>query len=250
MSQAPVEDLQEAFSRIEAEVDKGNTDLSGLGFWRLVRQVKLEPRLAEHWADVVGRIDRKAFERSVRPRLPVWVGNSILLLVSAVLIAALLVAIGLGRDASGAGDQVLPGLIAVAAAIGLSINLHDLSHWLVGRMVGLRFSAYFIKKPLLQPGLKIDYASYLRTAPGARAWMHASGAIVSKVAPFAVFAAVYLPHRAAGYDLFPSWSLWAILGFGVLQIFTDILFSTKKSDWKRVRRELRIGRSMESIPRR
>ena len=250
MSQAPVGDYQEAFSRIEAEVDKGNTDLAGLGFWGLVRQVKLEPRLAEHWAEVVGRIDRKAFEGSVRPRLPVWLGNSILLVVSAVLIAALFVAVGLGRDAVGGEGQLLPGLIAVAAAGGLAVNLHDLAHWVVGRLVGIRFTAYFLKKPLLQPGLKIDYASYLRTPPGARAWMHASGAIVSKIAPFAVFAAVYLPHRAAGYDLFPSWSLWAILAFGVLQIFTDILFSTKKSDWKRVRRELRIGRSMESIPRR
>lgn len=250
MSQPPAEEYQEAFSRIEAEVDGGNADLAGLGFWRLVRQVKLEPRLAEHWADVVGRIDRRAFENRYRFRLPVWLGNSILLVVSAVLIALLFVAIGLGRDAVGAGDQVLPGLIAVAAAVGLSVNPHDLAHWLVGRLVGIRFTAYFLKMPLLAPGIKIDYASYLRTPPGARAWMHASGAVVSKIAPFAVFAVVYLPHRAAGYDLFPSWSLWAILGFGVLQILTDIMFSTRRSDWKRVRRELSVARSMESIPRR
>jgi hypothetical protein len=250
VSQVPAQDHQEAFARIEAEVDKGNTDLSALGFWKLVGQVKADPRLAEHWADVAGRIDRKAFEGRVRPRLPVWLGNSILLLAAAVLIALLLVAIGLGRDAVGAPEQVLPGLIAVAAAGGLSVNLHDLAHWVVGRMVGIRFTAYFLKKPLLTPGLKIDYASYLRTSPGARAWMHASGAIVSKIAPFAVFAAVYLPHRAAGYDLFPSWSLWAILAIGVVQIVTDILFSTKKSDWKRFRRELRVGRQVGSIPRR
>jgi hypothetical protein len=212
--------------------------------------VKLEPRLAEHWADIVGRIDRKAFERSVRPRLPVWLGNSILLVGSGVLIAALFVAIGLGRDAAGVGEQVLPGLIAVATAGGLSVNLHDLAHWVVGRMVGIRFTAYFLKKPLMTPGLKIDYATYLRTSPGARAWMHASGAIVSKIAPFAVFAVVYIPHRSAGYDLFPSWSLWAILGIGVIQVITDILFSTSKSDWKRVRRELRVRRAVESIPRR
>ena len=250
MSDPAAEELQEAFRRIEAEVDKGNTNLSALGFWGLVRQVKLEPRLAEHWADVIGRIDQKAFRRSVRPLLPVWLGNAILLLVSAVLIGALFVAIGLGRDAVAGGDELLPGLIAVAAAGGLSVSLHDLTHWAVGRLAGMRFTAYFLKKPLLTPGLKIDYASYLRTPPGARAWMHASGAIASKIAPFAVFVAVYLPHRAAGYDLFPSWSLWAILAIGVVQIVTDVLFSTKKSDWKRFKRERRIARSMESIPRR
>ena len=80
--------------------------------------------------------------------------------------------------------------------------------------------------------------------------MHASGAIASKIAPFAVFAAVYLPHRAAGYDLFPSWALWAVLAIGVVQIVTDVLFSTRHGDWKKFRRERRVARSMESIPRR
>lgn len=251
MSSETAEEYQDAFARIEAEVEKGNTDLSQLGFWRLCRQVKLEPRLAEHWADQVGRIDQKAFRARVRPVFPVWLGNSILLLGSAVLKAALFVAIGLGRDATGAGDQVLPGLILVAAAGGLSVTAHDLGHWLVGRLVGIRFTHYFLDGPLrIQPGLKIDYASYLRTPPRARAWMHASGALASKIAPFAVFAAAYLPHRAAGYDLFPSWSLWGVLGIGLVQVATDLLFSRKSGDWKKVMRERRLARSMESIPRR
>lgn len=250
MSESRPEELQEAFARIEAEVDGGNANLSDLGFWRLVGKVKLEPRLAEHWAEVVGRIDRKAFERRIRFRLPVWLGNLILLVQMGVVVAFIPVAVALARDASGPGEPLLPGLMVVAAAGGLSVAVHDLTHWVVGRMAGIRFTSYFLKRPLLTPGLKIDYASYLRASPGPRARMHASGAIASKIAPFAAFAAVYVPHRSAGYDLFPSWSLWAILGIGVLQIFTDVLFSTKKSDWKRVRRELRVRRSMESIPRR
>lgn len=248
MSEPATEELQDAFSRIEREVEKGNIDLSALGFWRLVRQVKVEPRLADHWAEVIGRIDQRAFQRAVRPRLPVWLGNSILLVQTLVLVAVIPWALALAR-----GAIALPfwaGLLAVVAAGGLSVSVHDLTHWIVGRLAGMRFTAYFLKKPLLTPGLKIDYATYLRTPPGARAWMHASGAIASKIAPFAVFVAVYLPHRAAGYDLFPSWSLWAILAIGVLQIITDVLFSTKKSDWKRFKRERGIARSMDSIPRR
>jgi hypothetical protein len=244
------EEYQQAFIRIEAEVDKGNTDLASLGFWRLVRQVKLEPRLAEHWADVVGRIDRKAFERRIRPRFPVWLGNLVFLVQTAVLIAFIPVAIALGRDAAPAEEPLLAALMIVAAAGGLSISLHDLTHFAFGRLAGIRFAAYYFHRPQRTPGLKIDYASYLRASPGARAWMHASGAIVSKIAPFAVFTAVYLPHRSAGYDLFPSWSLWVILAFGVVQVITDIVLSTKGSDWKRFRRERRIGRQMESVPRR
>ncbi|MDQ4006091.1 MAG: hypothetical protein M3135_07340 [Actinomycetota bacterium] len=244
MSEAPPQELQDAFARIEREVESGNTALSDLGFWRLVRQVKREPRLAEHWAEVVGRIDRKAFERRVRPRFPVWLGNAVLVAGSGVLVALVPIAVGLARDARPASEPALPGLMAIAAAGGLSASLHDLGHWVVGRLTRIRFSSYFLDGPLrIQPGLKTDYASYLRASPGARAWMHASGAIASKVAPFAVFAAVYLPQRAAGYDLFPAWSLWAILGLGVLQLITDLVFSTRKSDWKKVRRELRVART-------
>ena len=261
MSSGPVEDYQEAFTRIEAEVEKGNTGLGDLGFWRLCRQVKLEPALAEHWADEIGRIDQKAFRARVRPLFPVWLGNLVLLIASLVLIWAVPVAFGFARGSDvsaglvGAGIDVpqpfWAGLIAVAAAGGLSVTLHDLAHWAVGRLVGLRFTAYFLDGPLrIQPGLKIDYASYLRTSPRARAWMHASGALASKIAPFAVFVPIYLKHRAAGYDLFPSWAVWGILAIGVVQILTDLLFSTKSGDWKKVIRERRLARSMESIPRR
>lgn len=238
------EEYQEAFDRIEREVEGGRADLAELGFWSRVRRVKVEPRLAEHWADQIGRIDDQVFRRRVRFRLPVWLGNTVLLVGTAVLIAAIPWALAVAR---GDHDSFLAGLIAVVAAGGLIVTLHDPAHWVVGRLAGVRFTAYFLDGPTrIQPGLKIDYASYLRASPGARAWMHAAGAIASKVAPFAVFAALYLPHRSAGYDLLPSWSLWAILAIGVVQLITDVAFSTRKADWKKVRRELGVARAQRA----
>src|SRR5947208_16796288 len=73
-------DLQEGFARIEAAVDEGNADLAGLGFWRSVGRVKRSPELVDRWAERIGAIDRRAFERSVRVRAPVWVGNAVLAL--------------------------------------------------------------------------------------------------------------------------------------------------------------------------
>jgi hypothetical protein len=237
-------EYQEAFARIEREVEAGRTDLAGMGFWGLVRRVKVEPRLAEHWADQVGRIDDAAFRRRVGFRLPVWVGNALLLVGSAVLVAAVPLSVGVAR---GDPEAVWAGLLVVVAAGGLTGSLHDPAHWAVGRLAGIRFSAYYLDGPLrIQPGLKIDYASYLRASPARRAWMHAAGALASKLAPFAVFAAVYLPHRVAGYDLFPAWSLWAILAFGVFQVITDLTFSIRKSDWKKVRRELGLARAQRA----
>ena len=53
----------------------------------------------------------------------------------------------------------------------------------------MRFTDYFMGgPPPPRPGLKMDLGTYLRADPRARAWMHASGAIATKIAPFAVLA--------------------------------------------------------------
>lgn len=236
-------EFQEMFARIERAVESGDTDLRRLGFWKLVDQVKLEPQLAHHWADVVGRIDRKAFEARVRPRFPVWLGNLLLFSGTVVLAALVPVALALAEGF----DEPRPGwagfLILVAGG-GLAVTVHDPAHWVAGRLARIRFLGYFLDGPfLIQPGLKAEYASYLRATPRGRAIMHAAGALATKAAPFAVFAPAYIRHARLDYALLPSWSLWGLLALGALQIVTDIVWSTKASDWKKVRRELRIARA-------
>jgi hypothetical protein len=68
--------------------------------------------------------------------------------------------------------------------------------------------------------------------------MHASGAIVTKTLPFLLIGA------AIAADL-PVWVVWLLAGFGVATIATDVLWSTKASDWKKFRREMRF--SQESV---
>jgi hypothetical protein len=266
MGNAPIQEYQEQFARIEREVEAGNSDLSGQGFWRLVDQVKVEPRLAHHWADVVGRIDRKAFESRVRPRFPVWFGNLVLFTATVVLAALVPIALALaegtdppvlgpvftGEEFASVGfDRARPGwagLLLLTAAGGLGVAVHVPAHWVAGRLAGIRFLGYFLDGPFrIQPGLKVDYATYLRASPGGRATMHAAGALATKVAPFAAFAPAYIRHAGTNYELLPSWSLWAVLGLGALQILTDIVWSTRFSDWKKVRRELRLGRAQRAI---
>ena len=224
-------DLQAELLRIEVAVDSGDTDLAKLGFWRLVGRVKRDPGLIERYADEIGRIDRVAFERAVRPRFPVWVGN--LVLLAGIAFGAICVVVAMR-----ASNGVLAGLALIVAAGIWSGAVHCPSHWLVGRAVGIRFGAYFVGwKPFPpRPGIKINYASYLRTPARERAWMHASGALASKAAPFVALA--FYPVSNA-----PWWSAAAILALGLFQIVTDILFSTKSSDWKRVSRELAVARS-------
>ncbi|HJS27681.1 MAG TPA: hypothetical protein VJ913_11205 [Actinomycetota bacterium] len=225
----PPEGFAAEFDRIEAAVDAGQTDLRALGFWRLLARVKADPALSAHWAEQAGRIDRKAFEARVRVRVPVWFGNALLLGGALLGIAA--VAISITTE-----SQTLAGLALVFAALDWSVTWHSPSHWLVGRLVGIRFTCYFVGRVIPPiPGLKTDYATYLRTPPDARAWMHASGAVASKLAPIVAWA-LWPVSRA------PGWAAWAIVGYAALIVLVDVFLSTRFSDWKRVRRELQVAR--------
>jgi hypothetical protein len=229
----PLQDFQAAFARIEASVDSGDADLSRLGFWSLVRRIKADPALTERWADVIGRIDRTAFERRVRPRFPVWFGNAVL--SSGTILGAAAIAYAVSCD-----NGTVSGVLLLASGPMLSVSLHDLAHWLVGRIVGIRFTAYFLDGPArVQPGLKTDYATYLRTPPTARAAMHASGAVASKLAP--VIPLALWPLTAA-----PAWAAWGLAAVAAVQLLTDATFSVKRSDWKKVRRELLVARARRS----
>ena len=129
----------------------------------------------------------------------------------------------------------------IAAGLIWSVSFHSPTHWFVGTMAGIRFTDYFLGgPPPPRPGLKSDYASYLRADPSSRAWMHASGAIATKLAPFLALA--FWPGSGA-----PWWSAVALIAIGVLQIGTDLAFSVKSSDWKKFRRERAIAKARVGI---
>jgi hypothetical protein len=227
---AGASDLEAALEEIERAIDGGETDLQRLGFWRVLGQVKQDPILADLVADRAGRIDRRAFEARVHPLAPVWVGN--LVLFAGVVAGAGAVVVAVRAD-----TPTIAGLGLIAAAGIWSLAVHGLAHWVVGRIVGIRFFAYFLGgPPPPRPGLKSDYSTYLRASPSGRAWMHASGAIATKVAPFVALALYPLTDV-------PAWAAWAVLALGIVQIVTDVLLSTKSSDWKKFNRERRAARA-------
>lgn len=220
---------------IEAAVAGGRSDLGELGFWRLVGRIKRDPALVEAHADQVGRIDTAAFRRGVGLRVPVWLGN--LLLVGATAFGAAAVVVARVAADAGEGDLLVGAALLVAAG-ALAIGVHAPTHWVVGRVMGMRFTDYFLGgPPPPRPGVKTDYATYLRTPPMRRAWMHASGAIATKVAPFVVLA-------LAPWGDAPWWSLLAVAAIGVGMITTDVLFSVRSGDWKKFLRERAIAREV------
>jgi hypothetical protein len=233
--ETPSGGLGAELDRIESAVDGGDGDLRRLGFWRVVALIKRDDELTERYAEKVGRIDATAFRAGVRFHVPVWVGITLMLVVVVVGIVAVVLAVRAGADSG--SDDVTVGVGLVVGAAAWAAGLHSLTHYVVGRVVGIRFTDLFVAfPPPPLPGLKTDYASYLRASPIDRAWMHASGAIATKLAPFIALA--FAPAARA-----PAWAVAILLGLGIFQIVTDLLFSTKASDWKKVRRELAVARS-------
>lgn len=216
-------EIERALTAAQRALDEGR-GLAGTGFWKAVSVVKADPVLVETYASRIATLDRRAFLRWARVSVPGKVGTTLMGFLTLVGIALVAWAPGL--------DSPWNGLVLLGGGGGILVmTTHGLGHMVVGRLVGIRFTHWFvgsIQRP--QPGVKVDYDTYLRASPRSRAWMHASGALVTKVVPFAL-----LPLVSAD---FPEWATWLLVGQGVLQILADALWSVKMSDWKKFRREL------------
>ena len=200
--------------------------LKGSGFWKVVSAAKQSPDLAMEFAGRIAAIDRTAFERWAMLTVPLGVGT-IAALVGTVVG---LVLVGLAYSTPDPWN----GVVLLAGAGAMLVTTHGLAHLVVGRLAGIRFTHWFIgtiARP--QPGVKTDYATYLTTIARRRAWMHASGALMTKVLPFALLPAALI----AGV---PSWATILLVVIGVVSIITDILWSTKVGDWKKFRREMAL----------
>lgn len=238
-------EIESALERAEQSLNQGR-GLSGTGFWKAVSVLRRDRALAEDYADRVALIDRHAFERGVKMRFPLSFGLLVLIAMTMFGIAAVASARFIGNERF-FGDQlydVIDGgrwfvpVAFLAGTVALLLGTHSMAHYVVGRLVGIRFTHTFLGgPPPPRPGVKVDYASYLRASPMSRAVMHASGAVLTKLVPFALLVA-----SVPIYEDFP-WLTWVLIGVGLLQIVTDLTLSTKSSDWKKVRRELRAART-------
>lgn len=221
MDQAQLESTLSAAEAALASDD--GVDLAALGFWKAVAAAKRDPNLRDRYATRIAAIDRKAFERWAFFHVPIRIGTWLMMAFTAVFIGV----VGAAYYAPDPWD----GLLLLGGTGGLLVTTHGLGHLGVGRAVGIRFTHWFIGTLLRpQPGVKIDYESYLHTPARRRALMHASGAVVTKSLPFLMLGAAW------GMDA-PAWAWWILGTAGVVTILTDVLWSVRSSDWKRYQRE-------------
>lgn len=220
-------------AEIEAALDAAETSpatLAGTGYWRAVAAVKRDRSLVSDYADRIGAIDQRWFRSAAPIALPLWLGTVLALLGSVVGLVLIGVAYG--------ATEPWNGIWFLLGTAGLLGATHGLGHLAVGSVVGMRFVAWFAFFRRPQPGVKTDYASYLRTPARHRAWMHAAGAVVTKSIPFLLLPSALI----AGV---PWWAVAALVALGIGQLFTDALWSTKVSDWSKYRREMAIAKEFE-----
>ena len=219
-------EIERRLDEAEKAVKEGS-GLSGTGFWSAVGAVKRDPALADAYRERIATIDRAAFERWALFVVPAGVGT-------VLMVVGTLVGLGFVLAAYGA-SQLWAGLFLLVGTGITLVTTHGLAHLVVGSAVGMRFTHWFVgtlSRP--QPGVKVDYATYLATPARARAWMHASGALVTKAIPFFALG----PALVIGV---PGWVTALLVVVGIVQIATDVLWSTKASDWKKFRREMRYA---------
>lgn len=217
-----MESIDSTLERAEKAVAEGR-GLAGTGFWTLVKDAKQRPDAYDF--ERIAAIDRRAFEQWALLTIPIGIGTSL----AVIAVVGGLVLAGL------AGGSVLGDLLFLLGFGVVLVASHGLGHLIVGKAVGMRFTHWFVgtlRRP--QPGVKVDYSTYLRVPARQRAWMHASGAIVTKVIPF-----IFLPFAyASGVS---GWVPLVIAVIGIGGIVTDLMWSTKVSDWKKFRREMHLA---------
>ena len=222
-----IPDIDVTLARAESALAEGRP-LVGTGFWSAVDQVKRHPDLVEAHADRIGVIDREAFERWALLTVPIGLGT--VLMVMATVLGVVLVGLAYLIE-----EEILAAIFFFVGLGVLLVSTHGLAHLIVGRSSGMRFTHWFIGRLVQpQPGVKVDYSSYLRTPARSRAVMHAAGAVTTKIIPFLLIGAAV----AAGL---PDWAVWALPVIGVVMIAIDVVWSTKKSDWAKYRREMEFA---------
>lgn len=219
--------IEEALKAAERAVKSGS-GLRGTGFWGAVAEVKRQPELADRYAARMAAIDSAAHSQWALLVVPLWLGTTLMLV--GTMIALTLIGAAYFID-----EELWKVLSFFAGFFILLVTTHGLAHLLVGKALGMTFTSWFIGSPKMpQPGVKVDYTSYLTSPAESRAWMHASGAIATKLVPFALVGA------AIAADL-PTWAVWVLVGIGTAMVITDVLWSTNSSDWKKYRREMEFA---------
>ena len=204
-------------NELKERLKKLENNYNGKEFLSIVNKVKKDRINDEELLEQIETISLKRFREKVSLTLGTFAGN----------------ALGIAGTIAGV---VLPYLmnndvVYYISALILMTTLHPLSHFFIGSVFGIRFTHYYLNGPArIEPTLRINYYSYLKTKSEKRALMHASGVIGTLLAPLiAAHIAFYSGSVGVAQNL---------IYFFLLLIVFELLTSTKIGDLMKAKREI------------
>ncbi|MDL5503265.1 MAG: hypothetical protein QSU88_08615, partial [Candidatus Methanoperedens sp.] len=194
---------------LKERVRKLGNNYNGKEFLSIVDKIKKDKLNDDELLMQIENLSRKRFKEKVSFTPGLFTGN---LLEIIATIAAIVLAFRVNTD-----------WVLYLCALILMATLHPLSHYLTGRLSGIRFTHYYLNGPArIEPTLRINYFSYLKAGGMKRALMHASGVIGTLAAPLIV-ALIALDRGALGVAM-------NLVYFFLLLIVFELLTSTRIGD--------------------
>ena len=71
--------------------------------------------------------------------------------------------------------------------LSINIGIHNLGHYVAGKMVGIVFDSWVIRQKVFQWALIIEYKSYLKVSFRKRQFLHVSGPACTLGTPWVMF---------------------------------------------------------------
>jgi hypothetical protein len=124
------------------------------------------------------------------------------------------------------GVLILNILSLVIGWLSINIGIHNLGHFIAGKLVGIEFKSWVIRKGIFQWALIIEYKSYLKATFNKRQILHISGPFCTLSAPWIIYLVTFNP---------------IMIGIGIYMFVASIpVMIMKKWDYGRIFKERKL----------
>ena len=156
-------------------------------FFRLADQIKLYEIKSDEILNEMRDI-RRAFVSAWRPKEKQYSITSGVLLWSGFVLAGIILSVFFWFFPI---YLIIPYMLNIVGLVlgwlSINIGIHNLGHYVAGKMVGIGFDSWVIRQKVFQWALIIEYKSYLKVSFRKRQFLHVSGPACTLGTPWVMF---------------------------------------------------------------
>ncbi|TFF97960.1 MAG: hypothetical protein EU547_02875 [Promethearchaeota archaeon] len=222
----------EEIKSIENDIEDAiKNDIDKQNFFKIVNFIKVHQIKEDEILSKISKIRRK-MSLSWRPK-QFSILSGVILWLFLVLLGAIFIFFTFFIDLK---DLIALGLYIFCLIFGwLSINvgIHNLGHYIAGKIVGIEFNSWVIRHAVFQWALIIDYYSYLKSSFRKRQILHLSGPICTLSAPWVIYFITLSP---------------IMIGIGIYMFVASLpVIIKKKWDYGRIFKERELKKQAREL---